>query len=257
MTTELDLASFQDRLGRELVAAARRRHEASSNAGHRRSRPLAPWPITLAAAAAAIVIVLIGAAVLRPEPAVADIFAIRVVNGAVQLDVVDIVTDPRNVERQLATELGLDAELAAIPAAPEYDGHFLRVEFDSAVAPEVGYEGGSIVTVTLPAGFSGRVRMEYGRAAEPGETYQATNTDPSCAELWASRAGDSLALTAELATTVRYETIAPDYHRDLDVPPEVIDPSYRLVDITYLSSNEVVVTYAASLDAIPRHPNCR
>lgn len=256
MTENLDLETFQDRLGRELVTAAARR-SAASTAKRGPTRLPTPWPAALTMAAAVIAVALIGAVALRPQPAVADVFVITRAGGAIRLDVVDIVTEPGRVEQQLATEAGLDAELDAVPAAPELVGHFLRAEFESAVRPEVGFEGGSIATVTLPPGFSGRVRLVYGRAAEPGETYTATVTDPSCAGLWASTAGESLELTAELGSTVRYETIDPDNQRDVDVAPTAIDPTYKLVDITSVSETEVVVTYAADLDAIPRDRNCR
>lgn len=253
-TDPRDLENYQHRLGRELVAAA---HRQQQPVGSARSR--VPNSVILAVAATVIAVALLGLGTLRPQPAAAEVFVITQLEDEVRLDVIDIITDPTEVETQLADELGLEAELMAIPASPDLEGKIVATgsSGDGNVIIEVAFDADdAIEQIILPEGFNGDLLIEYGRRAEPDEFYEATTTAPVCGDLWASTPAEAHDQLRQLASEIRYETVDKDNNITTDVPLDRIDPSYLLIDITYLSSDQALVTYAANLDARPKHPNC-
>jgi hypothetical protein len=256
MTTHpSDLIAFRDQLGRELVAAARRRQGYGRVSGGR-------WPAIAAAgvvatAALVVTVVLVGGLV-RTDPVSADVLAIGVVDTEVQIEVVSIVQDPDRVEAQLWSELGLDAELVAVPVPPELEGSIVAISSEGTVTPElVVGDDRAVDRAVLPRGFTGFLIVEFGRRAEPGEAYEATTTDPICRELW-GRSSDQVAATiAASSSSVRYETLDLANNITVDASPGEIPDDFKVVDVVYLSEDQLLVTLAADLDSIPRHSNCR
>jgi hypothetical protein len=256
-----ELGDFKEGLRRELVAAAYRQRAAARQPVPvaRRSWRLSPIA-GLAVAALVVAAGVMGASLLIPaDPVAADVFAITVIDDEVELAVIDIIVDPEAVTRQLADELGVDAELRAVPTPPALIGQIVvTATFEGRVEPEVEHdENGVIDRIALPAGFSGTLYIEYGRDAEPGEVYKATITDVACAELWGLTPGEAAPRLNDLATQVYYEAIDGDNANTARVALDDIDSSYRLIDVVYLNQETLVVTYAADPDEQPRHTNCR
>ena len=109
----------------------------------------------------------------------------------------------------------------------------------------------------LPREIDGQLSIHYGRHAQPGEDYDVTITSPVCHELWAQTPRQAAARLAELADNIRYNTVDSDYRHEPDVTPDDIDPGHRLVDIMFLSQDELLVVYAAHLDALgANRPQC-
>lgn len=62
---------------------------------------------------------------------------------------------------------------------------------------------------------------------------------------------------ADLADHIRYDTIDFGYNYTSNVAPAAVDPDYRLIDVLFLSGNELLVVYSAHLDALgTERPNC-
>ena len=55
---------------------------------------------------------------------------------------------------------------------------------------------------------------------------------------------------ADLAARIRVDTIDSDYNYTSNVVPAAVDPDYRLIDVLFLSSDELLVVYSAHLDAL-------
>ncbi len=251
-----DLTTFRDHLGRELVAAGHRRRGRSLDPKESRLK------VATAVLASAAVVLLAGvltSEVFLARPAGAEVFAITVLDSEVRLDVIDVVTDPTHVEAQLRDELGLESSLVAVPAAPELVGSIVAAGSDGTMAPELmaAASDGSIERIIVPKGFDGSLLIEFGRSARPGETYVATTTATICAELWGLSPTQAGGAVTALAATIRYELVDSANIVTTDATADQVPDSYHLIDVTPVGADEFVVTYAANLDARPRHPNCR
>lgn len=248
-----DISDFERQLGQELRAAGYRRLQArGSDLQVRRWRPAA---LTAAVAAATLVAVLAFAG-LRPPAATAHPFKIVYLEDEIRLDVIDVVDDPRSAERELQDELGVEVEYVALSAPPELVDQIVSVSSTGTtnVQPVFG-DDGRAERFVLPREIDGQLSIHYGRQAQPGEGYDVTITSPVCHELWAQTPRQ--ARLAELSDNIRYDTVDSDYRHESDVKPDDIDPGYRLVDVMFLSQDQLLVVYAAHLDALgASRPEC-
>ena len=166
--------------------------------------------------------------------------------------------DPRSAERELQDELGVDVEFVARPAPPELVDQVVSVSSTGTTnAQPVFGDDGRAERFVLPREIDGQLSIHYGRQAQPGEDYDVTITSPVCHELWAQAPRQTAARLAELSDNIRYNTVDSDYRHHTDVTPDDVDPGYRLVDIMFLSQDELLVVYAAHLDALgASRPQC-
>lgn len=250
-----DISDFERQLGRELTAAGHRRLQARrSDFRIRRWRPVA----LTAAVAAATLVTMFTIAGLRPPAATAHPFKVVYLEHEIRLDVVDVVKDPRTDEQNLRDELGVDVEFVALAAPGELVDQIVSVSSTGTtnVVPVSG-DDGRAETFVLPREIDGQLSIHYGRLAQPGEDYDVTITSPVCLEVWAQNPQQAAPRLAELSDNIRYNTVDSDYRHKSDVTPDDIDPGYRLVDIMFLSEHELLVVYAAHLDAVgTSRPQC-
>ena len=251
-----DLSDFEEQLGGELRAAAYRRIEARNS----RTPASRLYPI-LIGALATVAVVAIAAFVLveiRPRPVAAHPFKIIYLEHEIQLEIVDLVNDPRAAERELQEELGIDITFEAVPAPPELLNHVSGSFSTGSTNIEVEYdEAGSSKQIILPQEIDGKLIIYYGRQALPGERYIFGVTSPICREVWAQTPEESAPRVSQLADTIRYDTFDSDYNYHSEVSFTEIDPNYRLIDTMFQSDNELLVVFAAHLDALGTdRPNC-
>lgn len=253
---------FRHDLGRELVGAAHRQ-AAQQEAGDRAPQRVPGTRRLLPILGLALVLVVVAISVFAiPGPldspdATADSFAILELEDRVELQVIDIISDPAAVQRQLEDELGLQAEVMAVPAEPQRVGRVGAVGTTGDIAPEMVRDSdGKVTKVVLPSGFNGSVWIEYGRAAEPGEMYMFTTTSPLCADYFGQDFATIGAEVDRLATHMRYETMHDDFVMTPEVPIDDIPDDYLFVDIIALSDDSYLVTYAANTTMLPPEPNC-
>ena len=250
-----DLSDFEQQLGRELQAAARRRIETrQTSLGARRRRRVG----LVAATAAAVAVALVMFAFVRPESAVADLFNIVYLEEEIHLEIVGLVEDPRAGERELRDEFGIEVEFVALPAPPELIGQVVGAASTGTTAVQVVFDdAGRAQRVVLPRKIDGMLTVQYGRESRAGERYDVTVTSPVCRELWAQTPGQAAARLAELADSIRYDAVDSDYSYASDVALTDVDPGHRLIDTTYLSQHELLVVYSPHLDALGvERPNC-
>ena len=197
-------------------------------------------------------------ALFGPGAAVAGPFKVVCLEHEVHLEIVDLVTDPRAAERQLRDELGISVEFSARPAPPELVGHVVAVAGTGTTTARVVFDDtGRSERIVLPRKIDGALTVYYGRNARAGERYHATVTSSVCIELWAMSPQQAQERLVGLADHIRYDTIDADYNHNSDVALAEVDPDYRLIDVMYLSSAELLVVYSAHLDALgPERPNC-
>jgi len=261
----VDLDTFRRLLGEELVNAAHRRQQTQEFTSVTRSvqqteaessRPLRPFGPLLIAASLVVVVGLVG--LLWPSAAIADVFEISHVGDEIRLDIIDVVTDPAEVETQLREELGLASEIISLPVASELVGAIIRVGAvdDMQLQPVFSQQGGE-KQIVLPDGFQGPIRIEYGRAANDGERYQHYEIASICSELWGKHPDEAQGQLRDLDVVLRYETIDELAQSQQHQTIENIPDHYRLVEIGYFSANEAFVNFAADATVIPQHPNCQ
>ena len=109
---------------------------------------------------------------------------------------------------------------------------------------------GSSKQIILPQKIDGKLIIYYGRPALPGERYIFGVTSPICREVWAQTPEESAQRVPQLADTIRYDTFDSDYNYHSEVSFTEIDANYRLIDTMFMSDNELLVVFAAHLDAL-------
>ena len=251
-----DLSDFEQKLGQELKAAAYRRIEARNT---KASIPL--WLSASLATTAVIAVIALAAFVvadIRPQPASAHPFKIIRLANEIHLEIIDLVGDPRAAEEELKEELGIDIEFVAVPAPPELLNEVRGASSTGTTNTRVIFDdAGNSERIILPREIDGKLIIRYGREAHSGEDYGFHVTSPICRDLWAKTSQQTAALLAELANSVRYDTIDSSYNGRFDVALTDIDPSYVLIDALFLNSDDLLVVFSANLDALgANRPNC-
>ncbi len=251
-----DLSEFEEQLGGELRAAAYRRIEARDS--RTPARRLYPILIGALATVAVVAIAAFVLAEIRPRPVVAQPFKIIYLEHEIHLEIVDLVNDPRAAEQELQEELGIDITFEAVPAPPELLNQVSGSFSTGSTNVEVVFdEAGHSKQIILPQQIDGELIIQYGRPALPGERYIYGITSPICTEVWAQTPEESAQRIPQLADTIRYDTFDSDYNYHSEVSFTEIDRDYRLIDTIFLSDNELLVRFAAHLDALgPDRPNC-
>ena len=251
-----DLSDFEEQLGRELRAAAYRRVEARDS--KTRATRLYPALIGALATVAVVVIAAFVLAEVRPRPVAAQPFKIIYLEHEIQLEIVDLVNDPRAAEQELQEELGIDVTFEAVPAPPELLNQVSGSFSTGSTNIEVEYdEAGRSKRIILPQQIDGELIIQYGRPALPGERYIYGITSPMCREVWAQTPEESAQRVSQFADTIRYDMFDSDYNYHSEVSFTEIDRNYRLIDTIFLSDNELLVRYSAHLDALGTdRPNC-
>lgn len=251
-----DLSDFEKQLGQELRAAAYRRIEARNS-----KAPANRWLSVSLATTAVIAVIALAAFVLadiRPQPASAHPFKIIHLENEIQLEIIDLVKDPRVAEQELQEELGIDVEFVAVPAPPELLNEVLGASSTGTTSTKAIFDDtGHSERIILPKTIDGKLTIQYGREAQPGEDYLYLATSPICRDLWGKTPQQTAALLAELANSIRYDTFDSnyDYHSDIDFAD--IDSDYLLIDMKFQSKDKLLVRYSAHLDALgTQRRNC-
>ena len=127
-----------------------------------------------AAVSAALAAIVSSVVLLAPNPAGADV-EVTVENGIVEVRLTDLHSSPQDVIDALR-EKGLTATVDALPTGPSGVGRFVRVHVIGDVQVTVtpsGRNGNAFTSFTIPEDWEGRLVISLGRAAEPGEAYEA------------------------------------------------------------------------------------
>ncbi len=252
-----ELQKFKDDLEQQLVAAARRQNLAAAAKAARRSRVK---PVLVVAVSMAVIVVgVFGASTLfGTKPAAADAITITELEDRVEIRVVDVVSDPDAVAAKLEGELGISAEMLAVPGPELLIGQINAVGNIGPVEPVIEVDADGLVKlVTLPVGFSGTLIIEYGRQAEPGEVYETNVTDERCSLLFGLTLTEALPQLQDLGGTLRYETVTSDGDVQTDADPNLIPGHYQLTDLTALSDASYLVTFAENPATESVDPNCQ
>ena len=250
------VSDFEQQLGRELREAAERRIDGRRTglvARRGRGVGLAAAVVVAAAVFAWAVFALLGSGA-----AVAGPFRVVHLEDEIHLEIVDLVTDPGAAELQLEDELGISVEFSARPAPPELVGHVVAVAGTGTTTARVVFDDtGRSERIVLPRKIDGALTVYYGRNARAGERYHATVTSSVCIELWAMSPQQAQERLVGLADHIRYDMIDADYNHTSDVALADVDPAHDLIDVMFLSLDEILVVYSAHLDALgTERPQC-
>ena len=251
-----DLSDFERQLGQELRAAAYRRIEARNS-----KAPANLWLSVSLATTAVVAVIALAAFVLadiRPQPASAHPFKIIHLDNEIQLEIIDVVKEPRAAEQELQEELGIDIEFVTVPAPPELLHEVLGASSTGTTSTKVVFDdAGRSERIILPKTIDGKLTIQYGREAQQGEDYLYLATSPICRDLWGKTPQQTAARLSELANSVRYDTFDSNYDSDSDIDFADIDPAYRLIDIKFQAKDKLLVRYSPHLDALgANRPNC-
>ncbi len=242
-----DLSDFEQQLGQELRAAAYRRLAPSdAQTPFRRAHPILLGLL----AAVTLVIAAFVITEIQPQPAAAHPFKVIFLEDEIQLEIVNLVENPRTAESELQEELGIDIEFIAVPAPLELLNEVIGAMSTGTTNPRVVVDESSNSKIVLPQEIDGTLIIQYGREARSGERYLYTVTSSICRELWATTPQESFARLSQLAEFIRYDIIDSNYNYRSEVSLSEINPDYRLIDAIFLSDDELLVAFAAHLDAL-------
>lgn len=212
---------------------------------------------------AAVFLVIVGAVgglllAVPSDKAAADVFEISRRDGEILLSVVEVVDDPQSIIDQLAEEVGLPAEVFAVPVPEPLVGSIIAVGSLGTLEPTfVGSADGTITEIRLPEDGSGPIIIEYGRLAETGEEFMATIPDERCASFFGLTIDGSLDDLSELASAFQYQLNLPDQTVMTEVRLDEIPTGARIVAISFIEQDKILVEVQIGELPEPRHPRCQ
>jgi hypothetical protein len=240
---------FKDALRDELRAAAYR------DLARVRRRRLGS---RIGGAIAAVTAAVAGALTLWPTTAAADI-EITIRNGTVEVRIVDLKTDPREVERAM-NRVGLEAQVVGLSTGPSAVGRFVQVglaDGDTEQITKSGDDGHSFDGFTVPERYDGQLVIAVGVASKAGRPYDV-GTD-------ASAKGEPLACKPVIGRPVRAIStrpgvevlVSPQGVPTAPIPLSAADP-YRAWYVTeaLATAEDSVLLVAVSDPVPPEDPPC-
>lgn len=204
-------------------------------------------------AAAACAVVAIGLTIIvSTDQDTVDAIDVERMDDGVIVTVKDVVTDPADVERELRDN-GVEVSLIGVPVPPYLVGQI--------VAERTGEEGlvsytrndrNVIVGMEIRSSL-GPIELLYGRVAEPGERYLASDAPPECAA-WRNQpvaaVGDQI---ADLFPVIRWQEFSADGTvRNLDAPA----PDDLVMFVVPISAEETMAVVAKEPNTISQAGNC-
>lgn len=145
--------------------------------------------------------------------------AIDSATETVRIRLLGAEADPDAVREELAT-VGIAANVEAVPVSPSLEGTWISVELPGDGS--VKMVDGDTLVASQPVSS---IRLSYGRAANPGETYHVTASALAagealhCAELLGRQPEDVAAELADRGLAVNWRQHLPDETLVTDEPP--------------------------------------
>lgn len=174
----------------------------------------------------------------------------------IRIEVVDIIANPETVVATLAVE-GVTAELFAVPAPTGLVGQVSSVGNIGAVEPTLTWgTDGTIDQIVVPAGFIGSLIIEYGRIAEPGESYAVTESDARCQAMYWQTPDESRPMLRTMGDSIRFHIFDAEGVGTLDINPIDIPADYRLIDIMAMSERTYLAEFVEVGSPLPLHSDC-
>lgn len=226
------MTSHRDQLRTALVEAAGRQITA-----HERRRRLARTGAAVVAFLAVTAGAFIGLNTIESEPASATTFEIQRTGDEIFIEIIGRVDDPEVARAELAAA-GIDATLEPQAAAPSLEGVIVAAEanaLDTLIA-----DGTRVEQIQLGAADV-QLTIFYGRLAEPGEAYIATESTPNCATDYARRPVTALVavIEADHGPVVRFQRIIATGAEELSA--DDLTEQDIVVDVLPLTDGEAIV----------------
>jgi hypothetical protein len=224
---------FWAALREDLVAAADRKttDAPESVAGEQQPGPvsrsaLRPGRRVWLVAAASLIVVAVSTALFvagPADPAAADVFEVDADDAVLVVRVVDVIVDPRAAARELE-RFGVSVVMVARPASASLVGAVVATSSSAGVPVPVEVQGGRVVGFEISRSAPGAVTIEYGRRAQPGEVFAASEPVAGCAGFVALEpALVAERLRARFGAELRWLPVGADVV--VDAQGEVGDPS--------------------------------
>jgi hypothetical protein len=229
-----------------------------------RRRLLVGAPIAIGVAVAAVAAVVLAPSSPTgpgPAPASADALEITSDGDLVVARVSDPDADPSRYAAEFA-ERGLDVRLRLIPASPTAVGAVIYLDSNASGtgtderdvevidAPGECRTGGGAcpVGIRIPDDYGNTVDVAFGRQAEPGESYDATNAADAPGEALAgvdvagqrvSQAVDVLAQNGQRAT--EFHRLVPGTAETVVVPADEVPGDWYVYEVSLRAPGEVTL----------------
>lgn len=247
-STATMLHSYFDQVADPVTApeaiARSRSGEADPSGGSRRHRLIAVGLV------GAVLVALVGLGTLM-LPRSTAFAGVEVLDDGewltVQLTHPDVTA--RDVVNALAAA-GIETTVDEVPVSPSRIGTFVASSRE-AMGPDVeflGEDGPTYQGFRAHSGFNGSLTLYLGRAARPGETYQAggsayAHLEPfECLPIWGLAADEAAAIIAEATPQihVRWQTLSNDKSSMVEVDGASIKDRY-VSDAASVAASEVVI----------------
>ncbi|MDE0804607.1 MAG: hypothetical protein OSA99_14965 [Acidimicrobiales bacterium] len=241
------MAEHRTELRRQLVEAAARDNQ---RPGGRGRPPVLAVAVATTIAVAALAIM----AVQQSRPAGAEVFEVRTDNQSLVINVVGKVEDPRDAATELRGH-GLEVDVVGVPAAPWLVGEIVAVASDDG-EPAVEASGGLVRSVTVDASDPPKLTINYGREARGDEGYEATSSDPECADRAGSTLTDDAIASLRRTYGPRLRWQVADSQGIREAQEAELLPLSTVVDIVPTSPVESIVIVTNGVNAAPPGMTC-
>ncbi len=235
---------FLDRLGRHLHDAAIERSTVPRRQGHRSPALAMSLAGVLAVVAATLVI-------LWPRAEPAQAFTITQTNGTVRVEVSNLVTDPDAATAQLQ-DAGLDASLRAVPVPDGLVGYVVSLDVYDDLEVEMTRNNRGVTAFEVEG--TGFFVVEYGRYAEDGETYVATQSSLHCAAWRGRHVGDMRIEIENSLGTIRWQMFNTSDNQLTEVQQP--DANAFIQDVVPLSTRESIIIVSDQENSLPTNGGC-
>lgn len=248
------MTDYRSELRRELLVAAQRRHRQTSATAARRTTRRLRVPVT-AGLVLAIGLALVAGLARDAPPASADVFKVTVQGQDLVIKVVGRVQSPAAATAELGAA-GVQAEVVPVPAAPSLVGQIVSAFTDFGDMDSEN-DGGRTTAIRIPAEMPGTLTIRYGRAAKPGEVYEATESVPDCGTYAGRTVTDGLrrSIGSTYGPNVRWQQVSGG--TPSGIGGDVVSPAAQIIDVLPTAPDAVLVIVTDGVSDPPPGMSCK
>lgn len=248
------MTDHRSELRRELLVAAQRRHRETAATAARRTTRRLRVPVS-AGLVLTLGLALIAALARDAPPASADVFKVTVQGQDLIIEVVGRVQSPSAAIAELEAA-GIQAEVVPVPAAPSLVGQIVSA-FTDFGDMDSETDGGRTTAIRISADVTGTLTLRYGRAAKPGEVYEATESVPDCGNYAGRTVTDGLRRTigSTYGPNIRWQEVSDGIPSGIG--EGVVSPAAEIIDVLPTATDAVLVIVTDGVSDPPPGMSCK
>jgi hypothetical protein len=183
------------------------------------------------------------------------VFRVTVQGQDLVIEVVGRVQSPSAAVAELEAA-GIHAEVVPVPAMPSLVGQIVSAFTDFGDL-DSETDGGRTTAIRISADATGTLTIRYGRAAKPGEVYEATESAPDCGTYAGRTVTDGLrrAIGSTYGPHIRWQEVSEGIPSSIS--EDGVNPDAEIIDVLPTAPNAVLVIVTDGINDAPFGMSCR